>query len=421
MFELLATVRTADREDPPTVPTDLDSWEPGLFSHAMLTSIDRSRLSGRDLVTVLRAEAKLIAHLEALHAQTVSELAHIDPDDPDETARVDDVWEVASDELGAALRLTRRAAETRLDRALQLTKYPEVWEALAAGEIDAYRAQVICDGVAGLAPVAAQRVVADVTPLASDRTSGQLRALVRRRCLAIDPDAARRDYEERVDDRIVVTTANDDGTADLCGYQLPPDRVAEARSRIERIARSLKTADETRTLDQLRADVYLDLLCGTLSDDTTRGVVDITIDLPTLAELTDRPAELPGWGPLLADIARRIAHEPGRTWEFTVTHQGEPVWTGTTRRRPDTALARRVRARYRRCVFPGCRMPARTCDLDHRTPWCEGGTTCPHNLAPLCRHHHQLREHGWTYERLPDGSHRWTSPLGWTYTTRPPP
>jgi hypothetical protein len=67
-------------------------------------------------------------------------------------------------------------------------------------------------------------------------------------------------------------------------------------------------------------------------------------------------------------------------------------------------------------------MPSIDCDIDHTTPYSEGGATCPCNNAPGCRHDHRLKDHGWTYVRLPDGRYQWTSPLGHTYTTwRPPP
>jgi hypothetical protein len=65
-------------------------------------------------------------------------------------------------------------------------------------------------------------------------------------------------------------------------------------------------------------------------------------------------------------------------------------------------------------------MPAVDCDLDHRIAWSEGGPTHVFNLAPACRHDHVIVKHGagWTYRRLPNGDHRWTSRLGHTYITR---
>jgi len=95
------------------------------------------------------------------------------------------------------------------------------------------------------------------------------------------------------------------------------------------------------------------------------------------------------------------------------------VQTGTTRRRPTADQRRAVEARDLTCVFPGCRMPAAQCDLDHRIPWSQGGPTTVDDLAPLCRHDHITVRHdaGWTYERLPSGMYRWTSRLGHTYVS----
>ncbi len=405
---------------PEPLPADLDTWDPGLFTHAVLSSVDRSRLSGHDLVTVLRAEERLISHLQAMQAETMAQLAHTDPTDPDSSARSDGVWEDAAAEIGAALHLTRRGADARLAVALDLADtHPRVGRALARGDIDLYRAKVICHGVIGLGPDLAHRIVDTVLTGAATLTSGQLRARIRRLRMAVEPAQAAAQYEQALQDRTIVATGNDEGTANLGGYNLPVDRVAEARANIEALARQLPP--DGRTPDQRRADVFLDLLCGTHHGAPARGTVDITVDLDTLAELDDQPGQIPGFGPVLADIARQLAHEHGRDWQVTVTHRRQPVWCGVTRRRPDTALARRVRARHPRCVFPGCRLPATACDLDHTRPWSEGGPTCEHNLVPLCRHHHMLRHRGWTYTRGDDDTITWTSPLGWTYTTVHPP
>ena len=89
---------------------------------------------------------------------------------------------------------------------------------------------------------------------------------------------------------------------------------------------------------------------------------------------------------------------------------------------PPEQMADLVRLRDRHCVFPGCRRRSTLCDLDHIDPYLPidrggpPGQTDPANLAPLCRRHHRAKTHShWHYRRLPDGSYRWTSPLGRTY------
>ncbi len=78
------------------------------------------------------------------------------------------------------------------------------------------------------------------------------------------------------------------------------------------------------------------------------------------------------------------------------------------------------------CVFPGCNVDARRCDLDHTIPYVpmdEGGPpgqTNPANLACLCRRHHRLKTFtAWRYERAGPGTYAWTNPHGLTYETRP--
>jgi hypothetical protein len=69
-----------------------------------------------------------------------------------------------------------------------------------------------------------------------------------------------------------------------------------------------------------------------------------------------------------------------------------------TKRRPDARLAAFVKARDRTCIAPGCRRPARRCDIDHNLDWVKGGETECCNLCLLCklcrgRHNLHYAEH----------------------------
>jgi hypothetical protein len=218
----------------------------------------------------------------------------------------------------------------------------------------------------------------------------------------------------------VVTEATPEGTAHLLGLDLPPDRVAATARRIDQIAKSLRRAGDPRSIDQIRADVYLDLLAGRHTD-AKGGTVDLRVDLDTLAGLTEAPGDLAGFGPVIADIARQITEAQNNgEWRYTVVDPttGLPLHDGTTRRRPTATQRRHVEARDQVCYFPGCRMPATDCDLDHRTPWAEQHRTSVHGLDAGCRHDHVTVRHrlGWKHQLLPNGDHLWTSPLGHRYT-----
>ena len=88
--------------------------------------------------------------------------------------------------------------------------------------------------------------------------------------------------------------------------------------------------------------------------------------------------------------------------------------------RPSRKLQHLIRARNARCTAPGCGRPAAGCDLDHTVAWDNGGITCECDLAPLCRHHHRVKQaNGWRLEQPEPGLLIWHTPSGRSYTTRP--
>jgi hypothetical protein len=215
----------------------------------------------------------------------------------------------------------------------------------------------------------------------------------------------------------------------VSGIYLPPDKAAAAFDHIDRIARATHTAGDPRTLDQLRADVFADLLAGvdpataghaTIGD--RRGVIHLHIGLSTLLGLSDYPGEIDGFGPVLADIARRAAAQMAQSaqWRYTIhTADGATVAEGRLRYRPTADQANFVRTRDRTCRAPGCRAPATRCDLDHVHDWVHGGPTIVDNLCCLCRAHHRLKhEGGFDVHTGPHGID-WTTSRGHHYTVLP--
>ncbi|MFB3051909.1 MAG: DUF222 domain-containing protein, partial [Acidimicrobiia bacterium] len=369
------------------IPDDLESIPPGLILAAYLFRIDRSRLNGHDLVRVMTTDARLAAHFQARMFEGMAELAYCPPGDPQAEVVRDSVEvEFASTEIGAALHLTRQAADGQLGFALRLReRLPSVWEILHCGDIDVRRARIIVDGTDHLTEGTARQVADAILDAAPKLTTGQLAARIRRLSVETDPEEAQTRYETAVEDRRVVIEPTSDGTANLYAINLPADRAAVIKHRLHSGALDLKTAGETRTMDQLRTDVFLDLLESNHSDpiNTGGGVVDVQIPLPTLVGVDNLAVEIPGLGPVLAQVGRNIAAQSDREWRYTITGtDGAILDVGLMPRRPTAALKRLVQAQHRTCIFPGCRMPSGDCDLDHTVAVKNGGPTTENNLAP---------------------------------------
>jgi hypothetical protein len=87
---------------------------------------------------------------------------------------------------------------------------------------------------------------------------------------------------------------------------------------------------------------------------------------------------------------------------------------------PSRTLRHLIQIRNPTCTGPGCRRPATRCDLDHVTPYDQGGKTCECNLHPACRHdHHTKQVPGWTLTTPSPGTLTWTTPGHRTHTTTP--
>lgn len=409
------------------LPDGLAEMAPGAALGTELDSVDRSSLNGHELVTLLQARVRQISHLQAQLYADMWELAHTPGGHAGSAPeRLHVLDEFASDEIAAALTLSSRAADSQLSFAFELDRLPQVGEALRQGVIDLTRARVFCRETCHLEEEEAQAVAASLLAVAPELTTGQLGARLRRRCLEAHPESARRRYEDAMKERCLEARSNPDGTGDIFGRQLPVDRVGAILSRINAIARQLKGNDD-RSMDQIRADILMDLLEGRDTHTAQgKGGVEIRVELTTLMELDEKAAEMPGWGPVVADLARRVVtQQPDSRWEMVVTDRetGQPVWTGATRRRPTAAQARYVRARNPICIFPGCPTPATRSHIDHTVDRARGGGTVITNLGPLCSRHHLRAKHraGWRLgQRLP-GVFVWDSPRGHRYVVRPPP
>lgn len=374
-----------------------------------------------ELNDVMRARQE-IGRAQAAYMRALGELSLNRPQSVDTAA-----------ELAVLLGESEHVMRRELDWARQLnTRLPSTMEALGRGVIDLHKASKVVAQTRVLPTKLAGRVDGLISDKLECRDAGAIRRTAYRAVHRVDPDGAAERAEQRRTERTVTLVHRDDAMANLAA-ELPAEVASAAYARVDRVARSLRDRRDPRTLDQLRADVSSGLLLGTPPNNRNTGRSDIGtaspkaeiyvhVDFETLAQLADNPAHLAGHGPIPAEIARKIAHDPRSTWRRIVTdpRNGAPVDAGRTRYRPPAATADYVRVRDRECRFPGCHRPAEFTDLDHVRPHHCDGPTCAGNLIGLCRRHHVVKHSpGWTFDLDSDGTLHITTPSGVTRTSRP--
>jgi hypothetical protein len=378
------------------------------------------------------------AQLARAAAQQMGAIARV----LDEARRHPEIWVVLDDEptkreLGIALDAAVADIAMRLSIAegtvvamahqadLLRQRAPQVWAAFGEGEVSAANARCVAATLDSL-PVNADTDAAldakalEWAVLPPARFKGRMHTLRER----LHPISLTERHQEAVKGRRVWRENDRDGMAWL-GVQVTAPDAETGWQRIDAAAHHLADQPgETRTLDQLRADVIADLLTGRLDPATAPRVeVGVLIPMMTLLGLSEEPATLDGYGPIDADTARRLtAHAP--SFHRILTH---PV-TGTildvdrASYRPPADLKRWLALRDGTCRFYGCGRPARHCDIDHTTGWAKGGTTSATNLAHLSKRHHTLKDESrWKVEQGTGGTLTWTSPTGAIRTTDPPP
>jgi hypothetical protein len=342
-----------------------------------------------------------------------------------------DTHDAITDEIAAALGVTRGMADSYLDyaRAMQL-RLPRVGALLVAGDIDyrtfqtiVYRTDLIADPDALSAVDAA--LAAKVTRWPGI-TQGRLGGYVDRIVARADLDAVRRRRERR-GDRELSIWGDADGLTEIFGRLHTTDAHA-VDARLDALAATV-CADDPRTRNQRRADAMgalamgadrLNCRCGQAHCPAVTGPVASPVVIHVIADQAGIDGAAPGSmigsdalipAELIAELAKSAK------LRLLIHPADAPAEAGYT---PSQALADFVRCRDLTCRFPSCDQPATRCDLDHTIPYADGGPTHAGNLKTLCRRHHLLKTFwGWRDKQLPDSTVIWTSPAGQNYVTTP--
>lgn len=457
----------ADRVEPAVSVAELAERPPGADLAWLLEIADLGAIDDHDLVEVVAAWQRMAAWAAAGTARAAAALAErpsMNPRWPDAAGDVSEP-SVAGEELAMRLGCSRRQARA-LVRHGRAFEGALAWtgDALARGEIDATKASIVADALADVPVPVALAVQDRVLDGAAHRTPTQLVRDVARALVEIDPDAAAERYATaRRGRRVDAPRVLPHGMAGIWAV-LPAPSAVRLDSALGSLARSARAAGDPRTLDQLRADLLVDLTVGTVEGSVAavalaslgstepgrrretdgpheaaeaatggergwpatrrpapRTDVRVTVALSTLLGLDDAPADLAGYGPITAEAARALARDG--TWRRIVTDplSGAVLDVGRTRYRPPADLDEHVRVRDRTCARPGCAAAADSCDLDHTEEYHRAhGTTSDGNLAPLCRRDHVVKtDGGFQLVQVEPGVVEWTTPTGHRYRVRP--
>lgn len=475
--------------DPRIVPTgpageQLAAKAPGselayLLEHCMLDGAE-----DYDVVEVVAAWQRMSAWAAAGAARAaaaLSERPSMNPAWPDAAGEVSET-NVTGDELAIRLGCSRWQARllVRDGRAYQGAL---AWtgDALARGEIDPTKARILVNELVDLPVPLAVGVQEAVLEGAAYRSPSQLTKDVARSVLTLDPEGSRARHEVAAKGRRVDRPrALPNGMAGLWAV-LPAVGATRLDNTLDVLARGARTAGDSRTLDQLRADLLVDLATGEVPGRASpvagdpavlhgdgavsaggdavpmdgsveaaapegtapdaspaldggrgsaprrtqrrtprRALINVTVPMSTLLG-GDEPAELAGYGPIHPDAARALSLDG--PWRRLVTDpvDGRVLNVGRTRYRPPTEIAEHVRARDKTCARPGCGADAASCDLDHTVEFHRhGGETRDANLEPLCRRDHAVKtDGGFRLAQVAPGVFEWETPTGHRYRVQP--
>ena len=298
-------------------------------------------------------------------------------------------------EFAAALGIAAQTVQVQLHFYERLSsRFPTLWSRCETGRLDLARAALILDAAESIADPDDVARFAELMDAYLDRhddpgsplltlTRQQLQNAARYRKLKFAQKSDDQSFHAAFTKRRVRLDLDATGIGHLGCTNLGTDLTA-ANYRLTLIARKLcENDDQGRTLEQMRADVLVDLILGRLDvralnsdleDDQThdgrdpgdlierqatigafaRPVINVTVPITSLLGLSDEPGLLSGDRPIPAEVVRRIAADPHSTWYRLLTDQADEfVHLSTTAYQPTKPIWRATSPRNAAASGPG--------------------------------------------------------------------
>lgn len=373
-----------------------------------------NRLKDDQIVRIIRDTAAEIARLEALQLRAVADL--------DLRRRQADS---VTSEIALALSLTENRASTLVSAAKAITtRLPRMLGLMDRGQLDLYRAMKVTDATVWLSDEHAGIVDVILAGRLPGKNANQVRKAATYAASKIDQEGNSQRCEQRRSERQLRLHHNAAGVSQLSVSNAPSEKVTAAYMRVDNVARDLKAKGEARTLDQIRADVALDLLLSGNGGEAERAEVFLYLDLATYLSLNNDPAELAGHGPIPAAVARQIVSGPDTTVRRIITDplDGQVLELGKKHYQLTAGAEEFIRVRDRECRQPGCARPAQNCRIETTSPAKGESPQNGDDLVSYCSRHRLLKNRpSWRYEVQSDGTLWVTTPAGEVHTSTAPP
>jgi hypothetical protein len=336
-----------------------------------------------------------------------------------------------ADQLGLACRMSGFAAARRLRVARALWfELPETYRLLVAGEISEYVASLVVTETWHLDPTARHEVDAKITA-AGIAQMGPRSAAACARTYAYEADPqgyVQRGRTERKNRRVTLRPAPD--TMSLLSGYVPAEQGVACLKALRDQTDAVKATGDPRCRDQIMADTLVERVTGQANAADVNAELQIVMPLDALLDANDhRAAELDGYGPLPADLARDLLlTSKGRLWwrRLYAAPVGGPLVGGDPHRRHfEGHLRKLILWRDRQCRDPFCDAPIR--HIDHIQRYADSGLTVYPNGRGECERGNYAREMpGWKVEQLSSGldgqphTIKITTPTGHAYRSRAP-
>ncbi|MET2010887.1 DUF222 domain-containing protein [Microbacterium chocolatum] len=350
------------------------------------------------------------------------------------------VYRSVAAELAGVTFTTDRSMQAQINQAVEWVEcYPATLSAWEAGRITRGHATAVLRCGTVLPRDARAEFDAQAAEMCVGQSVGRVKDRLDHLAQELHPRTLAERHRDARCERRVGSIPAGDGMSDVIA-RVPTILAAAIDDRLNEQASTIIDADpDGRTRDQIRADVFCDMLLtgSPLADPTIdgdgngtlgmiRAKVQVVVPALTLLGRDDDPAndtttvDLVGSAPIDPATARALAGAVA-SWERLVVHpvSGQVLCTDSYRR--TASMARFLKARDRHCRFPGCRRPAIRCELDHTFDFALGGPTDIRNLCHLCQRHHSTKQFtSWGVRQLGGGVLEWTSPTGRVYIDHPP-